>query len=66
MELVRTLAKKHNLFIISDEVYREFFYGNNKPISFGTFEDIEDRVILVDSISKRYSACGARIGCVIS
>lgn len=60
------LAKKHNMFIISDEVYREFVYGDRKAISFGTYEDIKENVIIVDSISKRFSACGARIGCVIS
>lgn len=66
IEMIAQIAKKHNLFIISDEVYREFVYGDNKAISFGTFKEIEDRVILIDSISKRYSACGSRIGCVIS
>lgn len=66
IEMIAKIAKKHNLFIISDEVYREFVYGDNKAISFGTFKEIEDRVILIDSISKRYSACGSRIGCVIS
>ncbi len=66
IEMIAQISKKHNLYIISDEVYREFVYGENKAISFGTFKDIEDRVILIDSISKRYSACGSRIGCVIS
>lgn len=66
IEMIAQIAKKHNLYIISDEVYREFVYGDNKAISFGTFKEIEDRVILIDSISKRYSACGSRIGCVIS
>ena len=60
------LAKKHNLFIISDEVYREFTYGENKAISFGTYKDLDENVIIIDSISKRYSACGARVGCIIS
>ena len=60
------LAKKHDFFIISDEVYREFVYGDRKAISFGTYNDIAENVIIIDSISKRFSACGARIGCIIS
>ena len=60
------LAKKHDFFIISDEVYREFVYGDRKAISFGTYNDIVENVVIIDSISKRFSACGARIGCVIS
>ncbi len=66
MERIAILAKKYNLYIISDEVYREFVYGDNKAISFGTYKDLEQNVIIIDSISKRYSACGARVGCVIS
>ncbi len=60
------IAKKYDLFIISDEVYREFVYGDRKAISFGTYKDMEDHVIIIDSISKRFSACGARVGCLIS
>ena len=60
------IAKKHNLFIISDEVYREFIYGDVDYKSMLHFEEAKDRVIVVDSISKRYSACGARIGYLIS
>ena len=60
------LSKKHNMFIISDEVYREFVYGDRKAISFGTYKDLAENVIIIDSISKRFSACGARIGCIIS
>ncbi|WP_028329281.1 pyridoxal phosphate-dependent aminotransferase [Brachyspira alvinipulli] len=60
------LAKKYDLFIISDEVYREFVYGDRKAISFGTYKDLEEHVIIIDSISKRFSACGARVGCLIS
>lgn len=66
MDIIATVAKKYDLYIISDEVYREFVYGNNKAVSFGSFKDLEDRVIIIDSISKRYSACGARIGCIVS
>ena len=61
--LVR-LAKKHDLYIIADEVYREFIYEAGTFMSFGEAKDALDRVIMVDSVSKRFSACGARIGCV--
>ena len=58
-----TLAKEHGLYILSDEVYREFIYDDDvKHISLGTMEDVRQHVIIIDSISKRYSACGARIG----
>ncbi len=61
------IAKKHNLFIISDEVYREFVYDQMSVApSMLSFDDYSERVIVVDSISKRYSACGARIGYVIT
>jgi aspartate aminotransferase len=58
-----TLAKEYGLYILADEVYREFIYDDEvKHISFGTMEDVSEHVIIIDSISKRYSACGARIG----
>lgn len=60
------IALDNNLFIISDEVYREFVYDNLEYTSFGNIKEIEDRVIIVDSVSKRFSACGARIGAVLS
>lgn len=60
------LAKEHNLFIISDEVYREFIYDGLHHTSIMEFPEITDRAIIVDSVSKRYSACGARIGCIVS
>lgn len=66
MNKVKELALKHNLFIISDEVYKEMVYDGLKFKSFAQMKGIEDRVILTDSISKRFSACGARIGCVAS
>ncbi len=62
---VAELAIKHNLFIVADEVYREFVY-DGKFVSFASISGIEDRLILTDSISKRYSACGARIGSIAS
>jgi aspartate aminotransferase len=66
IKMLAGLAKKHDLFIISDEVYREFVYDGLQYTSFGTITEIEDRVILIDSVSKRFSACGARIGCISS
>ncbi|MEO0079395.1 MAG: pyridoxal phosphate-dependent aminotransferase [candidate division WOR-3 bacterium] len=66
LEVLRDLALRHNLFLIADEVYREFIYDETEHVSLLNIEGIEDRAILVDSISKRYSACGARIGCVVS
>lgn len=66
VEALAKLAKDYNLFIIADEVYREFTYDGLDYTSFGSQKEVEDRVIIVDSISKRYSACGARIGSVAS
>ena len=68
-EATRTIAdvaKEHGLFIIADEVYREFVYGGEKIVSLAEFPDVRDNVIIIDSISKRFSACGARIGALIS
>ena len=64
LEAAAHLAKKHDLYIIADEVYREFTYDGDKFTSFASFPDIRDRVIMIDSVSKRFSACGARIGCI--
>ncbi len=66
MKLIGEIAKEHDLWIISDEVYREFAYDGRDVTSFGMLDDIADRVVIVDSVSKRFSACGARIGCIIS
>ena len=60
------LVKKHDLFLIADEVYREFTYDGQSHYSVLQEEGIEDQVIMVDSVSKRYSMCGARIGCLVS
>ena len=65
MKLIGEIAKEHDLWIISDEVYREFVYDGNEAHSFGQLEDIADRVVIVDSVSKRWSACGARIGALV-
>lgn len=66
LKSIADLAIKHNLYVITDEVYREFVYDGYKHTSILTFPELADRAIMVDSISKRYSACGARIGCLIS
>ena len=66
IERVIALAVKYDLFIISDEVYRKLVFDNRPSISLGTYPEIENRLIIVDSVSKRYSSCGARIGCVVS
>lgn len=66
MKLIGEVAKEHDLWIIADEVYREFAYDNREVTSFGMLKELEDRVIIVDSVSKRFSACGARIGCIAS
>ena len=66
LEQLKDLVKKHDLYLLSDEVYREFCYDGKEYVSVMHLEGINDNVILLDSISKRYSACGARIGALIS
>ena len=66
LKMLTEIAKKKNFFILSDEVYREFVYDGEKHYSMMNFPEIKNRVILLDSISKRFSACGARIGCLAS
>ena len=66
MEQIRDLVKKYNLFLFSDEVYREFIYTGSPYISACHLEGIEDHVVLIDSVSKRYSECGIRIGALIT
>jgi len=60
------LIKKHDLYLFSDEVYREFCYDGKKHFSVLKLQDLEDNVIMLDSVSKRYSACGVRIGALVS
>ena len=60
------IVKKHNLFLIVDEVYREFTYDGISHTSVMEFDEISENAIVIDSVSKRYSMCGARIGCIIS
>lgn len=64
LERIKELAIKHDMYIITDEVYREFVYDGLEYTSFAEIEGIEDRLILLDSISKRFGACGARIGAI--
>ena len=64
--MISEIAKENNLWIIADEVYREFVYDGLEYTSFGNIKEVEDRVIIIDSVSKRYSACGARIGSIAS
>lgn len=66
IEKLGQLAQKHDLFLIADEVYKEFTYDGEDHFSILQLEGMSERVIVVDSISKRYSACGARIGAVFS
>lgn len=66
IKLILDIAKENDLWVIADEVYREFAYDGRKITSFGMFEEYADRVVIVDSVSKRFSACGARIGCAVT
>jgi aspartate aminotransferase len=66
LERVISIVKKHDLFLIGDEVYKEFVYDGGTHKSLLEYDEVKDRVIVVDSISKRFSSCGARIGAVIT
>ena len=66
IQQLATLVKKHDLFLISDEVYREFTYDGLEHYSIMQEDGLESNAILIDSVSKRYSMCGARIGCVVT
>ena len=66
IEQLGAMIKKHDLYLYSDEAYREFCYDGLKHFSAMTIKDIEQHVILIDSVSKRYSACGVRIGALVS
>ena len=65
MEMLAGIALKYDMTLIADEVYREFVY-DGQFTSFGTMHELDDNLVLIDSVSKRYSACGARSGCVIT
>jgi aspartate aminotransferase len=66
LEALRDMALKHDLFVIADEVYREFVYDGAEAISVMSLAGLEQHAVLIDSVSKRYSMCGARIGCMVS
>jgi aspartate aminotransferase len=66
LETLRDIVKRHDLFLIADEVYREFRYNGQPYVSALTLEGLEDNVIVVDSVSKRYSECGTRVGMLVT
>ena len=67
MRMIADIAKEHNLFLICDEVYREFCYDDKFGVpTMAHFDDIDDNLVIIDSVSKRFSACGARVGCVVT
>jgi aspartate aminotransferase len=66
IRMLANIAKKHNLYLFADEVYREFCYDGNDHFSVLQLEGMEEYVIMMDSVSKRYSMCGVRVGCLVS
>src|SRR5207253_5018519 len=66
LEMIAAFCREHGLFLVSDEVYREFVYDGRKAISALELERAEEFVIVVDSLSKRYSACGIRLGSLVT
>lgn len=66
MDQLAALVKKHDLFLVADEVYREFAYDGRVHLSVMNMPGLEEHAIMIDSVSKRYSMCGARIGCLVS
>ncbi len=66
IEKLARMVKKHNLFLVVDEVYREFAYDGHEHYSIMQVEGLEENAVMIDSVSKRYSMCGARIGCIVS
>lgn len=67
MRMIADVAKENDLFLICDEVYREYCYDDDAGIPcMGRFDDINDNLVIIDSVSKRFSSCGARVGCVIT
>ena len=66
IEKLKQIVLKHDLFLIADEVYREFTYDGEKHNSVMALDGLEQHAIMIDSVSKRYSMCGARIGCIVS
>lgn len=66
LDQLKEIVAKHDLYLFADEVYREFCYDGNAPFSVMNLEGIDQNVVLIDSVSKRYSMCGARIGALVS
>lgn len=66
MQMLAEIVRRHDLFLFSDEVYREFIYGDAEYVSAGHLEGVDDNVVILDSFSKRYSECGIRIGAVVT
>ena len=67
MRMIADIAKKHDLFLICDEVYREFCYDDQFGVPcMARYRDLDENLIIIDSVSKRFSACGARVGCVVT
>lgn len=66
IEKLAAIAIKHDLFLVADEVYREFVYDGHKHYSIMQVEGMEQHAVIIDSVSKRYSMCGARVGCLVS
>lgn len=67
MRMIADIAKEYDLYLICDEVYREFCYDDKYGVPcMGRFKDLDDHLVIIDSVSKRFSACGARVGCVIT
>ena len=64
MERLGRFAARHDLFVLADEVYRDFVYREGGFVSFGELEEVRDRLVICDSVSKRFSACGVRVGCL--
>jgi aspartate aminotransferase len=65
LQALRAIAMEHNLYLVSDEVYRDFVYEGDRPLSVLELEGLEDRTVMIDSVSKRFSLCGARIGFMV-
>ena len=67
MRMIADIAKEHDLFLICDEVYREFCYDDKFGVpTMAKYRDIDENLVIIDSVSKRFSACGARVGCVVT
>ena len=67
MRMIADIAKKYDLYLICDEVYREFCYDDKFGVpTMARFADVSDNLVIIDSVSKRFSACGARVGCVVT